>query len=231
MRDTPDLSAWLPCDRVGRKTLPGRYAICEPYLREAHSAGLFQALGGNQNTELWDFMPLGPFAARSELEAMLAFVNPAEHTESSWQTMVVRCTGSGEILGMASYMRIREAHGSAEVGAVTFSKKMQRTRIATEAMYLMARHVFADLGYRRYEWKCHHENAASMRAAVRFGFIYEGVFRNDMVVKGRNRDTAWYAITDSDWPLVDKAFTRWLAPSNFDPNGQQKSKLAVPGAG
>lgn len=227
MSDTCNLSDWKPRPRPGMCDLVGQYARCEAYQKGKHAAGLFEAFSGEENTDLWAYMPLGPFAVQSDLEGMLAHVNPETATEASWQTMVIRCAATAEVLGMASYMRIREAHGSAEVGAVTFSKKMQRTRTATEAMYLMARHVFTNLGYRRYEWKCHHENAASMRAAQRFGFTYEGVFRNDMVVKGRNRDTAWYAMTDDDWPAIDKAFIRWLEPANFGPDGQQISKLAA----
>ena len=122
-------------------------------------------------------------------------------------------------------MRIREIHGSAEVGCVAFSHALRRTPEATEAMYLMAQHLLEELGYRRYEWKCHNENAASHRAAQRFGFKFEGVFRNDMVIRGQNRDTAWYAMTDADWPNVKAAFEAWLDPSNFDAAGQQKQSL------
>lgn len=127
--------------------------------------------------------------------------------------MVIRSI-AGDSLGMCTYMRIREAHGSAEIGCVAFSPKLKRTPEATEALRLMAAHVF-DLGYRRYEWKCNNDNLASKRAAERFGFTFEGIFRNDMVVKGRSRDTAWYSITDREWPRLDAALSGWLAPSNF----------------
>ena len=130
------------------------------------------------------------------------------------------------MLGMASYMRIRPEHGSAEVGFVCFSKAMQRTPAATEAMYLMARHLFDDLGYRRYEWKCDNANEKSRRAAERLGFAFEGVFRQDMVMKGRNRDTAWYSMLDTEWPAAKAAFEAWLAPENFDGEGRQRNKLA-----
>lgn len=139
--------------------------------------------------------------------------------------MVIRCRETDEILGMASFMRLREAFGSAEVGCVAFGERLKRTRIATEAIYLMADHVFTHLGYRRFEWKCDDKNAASMRAARRFGFSYEGTFRQDMVVKGRNRDSAWFSMLDSEWPSLKAAFKAWLKVANFDERGQQKASL------
>ena len=222
-----NLENWNGCERPGLSRLVGAYAVCEPYERADHLQGLFGALGGAGNDHLWTFMPIGPFAAESDLGELLSGVNG----QLGWQTMVIRCAASNEILGMASYMRIRCEHGSAEVGAVTFSKKLQRSRIATDAMFVMAKHVFEDLGYRRYEWKCNNANGASKRAAERFGFQYEGVFRNDMVTKGQNRDTAWYAMIDSDWSAIQKAFNAWLAQVNFDGAGQQKSCLAALRAG
>lgn len=128
---------------------------------------------------------------------------------------------------MASYTRIREAHGSVEAGCVAFSHRLQRTAHATEALTLMARHVFDDLGYRRYEWKCHDANAASKRCAERFGFQFEGLFRNDMVVKGESRDTAWYSIIDAEWPALRAALAAWLAPANFAAAGRQRQPLAA----
>jgi len=225
MSDNNSLLNWKPCGRPGNSVLVGDYAVCEPYQQSRHSTGLFTALGGLDNTDLWAFMPFGPFEAAADIDSMLAHVNPEVPTEGSWQTMVIRCAATTEILGVASYMRIREVYGSAEVGAVAFSKKLQRTRIASDAMYLMARHVFDDLGYRRYEWKCHHANDASKRAAIRFGFQYEGVFRNDMIVKGKNRDTVWYAMTDDDWPLIHTGFKAWLAPENFGSDGNQRHRM------
>jgi RimJ/RimL family protein N-acetyltransferase len=127
--------------------------------------------------------------------------------------------------GVASYLRIDPAMGSIEVGAILYSPALQRSPAATEAMYLMARHVFEELGYRRYEWKCDSLNQASRRAAERLGFRYEGTFRQAWVVKGRNRDTAWYSIIDSEWPALRNAFERWLDPSNFDAAGKQRARL------
>jgi len=216
-----DLKNWKGCKRPGGERLIGKYAVCEPYEWANHGAGLFKAIGGTENIDLWNYVPIGPFNTEGALADLLARSNAA----GGWQTMVIRCAASSEILGMASYMRIREEHGSAEVGAVIFSKKLQRSRIATDAMYLMAGHVFTGLGYRRYEWKCDATNAASMGAAQRFGFQYEGIFRNEMVMKGRNRDTAWYGMTDSDWPTIQTTFEAWLAPSNFDSTGMQVYNL------
>jgi len=168
-------------------------------------------------------MPLGPFLTPE------AFRHGFEHQRaiSGWETLVIVSIATGETLGSASFMRIREAHGSCEVGCVAFGKPLQRTAEATEAMYLMAAHAFDELGYRRYEWKCNDANLASRRAAIRLGFQFEGVFRNDMVVKGENRDTAWYAMTDDDWPKTGAALQAWLDPGNFDPVGQQRESLAA----
>jgi len=218
-----DLSTWCPCARPGQATLAGTYAHLEPYDQKAHGDGLYAALCGAGNADLWQYMPAGPF---DQIADFLSLLTQA-HDMLAWQTMVIRDADTLEILGMASYMRIREDHGSAEVGCVTFSKKLQRSRIATDAMYQMARHVFVELGYRRYEWKCDNANETSKRAALRFGFCYEGIFRHDLVVKGRNRDTAWYAMTDGDWPLLEQGFTAWLDPRNFGDAGCQLTSLAV----
>jgi RimJ/RimL family protein N-acetyltransferase len=218
-----DLSNWRPCALPGQETLRGRYVRLEPYCPDTHLAGLFAAICGEEDNELWAFMPLGPFAKPEALAAVLM----GAHQKLGWNTIIIRDALGEEILGMASYMRNRPEHGSTEVGAVTFSRKLQRSRLATEAIYLMAKHVFDDLGYRRFEWKCNNANDASKRAAIRFGFSFEGVFRKDMVVKGQNRDTAWYAITEDDWPIVKKSFETWLDPQNFDAKGVQRTKLTA----
>jgi RimJ/RimL family protein N-acetyltransferase len=132
----------------------------------------------------------------------------------------------GRPLGSAAFMRIVPAHGVIEVGSITYAPRLKRTRVATEAMYLMARRAFDELGYRRYEWKCDDRNTPSKRAAARLGFRFEGVFRQHMVVRGRNRDTAWFAMTDDEWPARRAAFERWLEPANFDADGRQKARLA-----
>ena len=134
---------------------------------------------------------------------------------------------SGKAVGYASYMRIEPVHRVIEVGSILYTPRLQQTTLATEAMYLMARHVFEDLGYRRYEWKCNALNAPSRRAALRFGFTFEGIFRQHMIVKGRNRDTAWFSMLDSEWPVRKANFERWLDPSNFGADGRQKVALST----
>ena len=214
-----DLSHWTPRPTPGLSILSGRRVRLDPLDPAGHGDGLFATIGGADNS-LWEWMPVGPFATR---EALLGFLETQMQTEG-WRCMTIRAAASGEVLGMAAYMRIREAHGSAEIGCVAFGPKLSRTPEATEALYLMADHVFA-LGYRRYEWKCNVENIASKRSAERFGFVFEGIFRNDMVTKGRSRDTAWYAITDADWPRLRAALELWLAPDNFATDGSQMRTL------
>lgn len=214
-------SDWKPCERPGQWPLPGARVVLEPLDWEAHGEGLYQAVAAPDLADIWTFMPIGPFDSRKDFQKTFSRVAKA----MDWQTLVIRARTDGDVLGMASYMRLREAHGSVEVGCVAFGPALKRTPEATEAMYLMAGHVFDELGYRRYEWKCHNENDASKRAAERFGFEFEGVFRNDMIMKGRNRDTAWFAMTDTDWPPLRKAYERWLKPGNFDDQGVQKRKL------
>ena len=216
-----DLATWTPRATPGLSPLKGRLVDLEPLNAESHGDGLFDAVGGPANADIWEWMPVGPFLTRSEL---LGFLTRQRDGHERWRTMVIRASDSGIILGMATYMRIREAHGSAEIGCVAFGPRLKRTPQATEALALMASHVFA-LGYRRYEWKCNNDNLASKRAAERFGFTFEGIFRNDMVTKGRSRDTAWYAITDAEWPQLAAALASWLAPSNFatEDGAQQRS--------
>ena len=212
-----DLSTWTPRPSPGLAALDGKRVRLEPLDWDKHGPGLFQATGGEANAGIWTWMPVGPFPTPDSLAAFLARQAKAE----GWRTMTIASKTTNEILGMATYMRIREAHGSAEIGCVAFGPKLKRTPEATEAFALMARHVFIDLGYRRYEWKCNFENEASKRAALRFGFAFEGVFRNDMVTKGRSRDTAWYSLTDTEWPAVDAALALWLSNDNFAKDGTQ----------
>jgi RimJ/RimL family protein N-acetyltransferase len=212
-----DLSSWTPRPSPGLVALDGASVRLDPLDWAAHGAGLFAALGGEANAGIWTHMPAGPFAEADALRRMLE----ASASREGWKTMVARSIPDGAVLGMATYMRIREAHGSAEIGCVAFGPNLRRTRQATEVFRLMAAHVFNDLGYRRYEWKCSQANAASKRAAERFGFVFEGVFRQDMVMKGISRDTAWYSIIDAEWPALDAALGRWLAPANFAADGSQ----------
>ncbi|WP_262693747.1 GNAT family N-acetyltransferase [Kordiimonas aquimaris] len=216
-------SNWQPCKTPGETNLVGVSSCLEPYSDADHLTGLFEAVAGPGNDDIWQYMPLGPFENSEAFAQALAYTR--QHI--GWKTMVIKCTATQTIRGMASYMRLRPEHGSVEVGCIAFGKKLKRTFAATEAMFLMMCHVFDDLGYRRYEWKCNNANDASKNAAVRFGFVFEGVFRNDMIVHGASRDTAWYSITDDEWPAVKAMFQAWLKPENFDQHGNQLQKLST----
>ena len=216
-----DLSNWAAKSEPMLGTVQGRFVQIDRAKFPQDAEALFAAIGGAHNDDLWRFIPFGPFDQAAALGEGMALVADRQN----WMTYVFSAPETGEILGMASYMRIRPEAGSAEIGCIMFSKTLQQTPAATEAMYLTARHVFEDLGYRRYEWKCNDGNEASKRAAIRLGFHFEGVFRQDMVVKGENRDTAWYSIIDREWPKVKAAFEAWLAPENFDEQTRQKRSL------
>jgi RimJ/RimL family protein N-acetyltransferase len=213
---------WKGCDAPDMPSTAGDYVRIDRLQHDLDGPELFAAIGGPENDALWQYIPFGPFDSGESLIGILAYMEQSH----GWQTLVFRGNASGEVLGMASYMRVRPEAGSAEVGGVVFSTALQRTPAATETIYLMARHVFDDLGYRRFEWKCDSENAGSESAARRFGFEAEGVFRQDMVVKGRSRDTAWFSMLDREWPLLRSAFEQWLAPTNFDAAGVQRRRLA-----
>lgn len=215
-----DLSAWTPRPTPGLVALDGLRARVEPFDWDTHGDELFAAVGGAHREELWRHMPVGPFPEPKDLADFFAHAWDVEH----WRIMAIRSLRSGRVTGCFAYMRIREAHGSVEIGCVAFGSELSRTAEATEALRLAAAHVFS-LGYRRYEWKCNAVNDASKRSAERFGFTFEGVFRNDMVMKGRSRDTAWYSITGAEWPGLDAALIGWLAPANFGGDGQQLQTL------
>lgn len=202
----------------------GRFVTVTPYDAARDADALFAALCGTPALDaLWTHLPIGPFASAADLAAALA--KRASDPVNQSRFHVFRRPTDETPHGMSSFMRLRPEHGSAEIGAVVFGPTFQRTPAATEAMFILIRHIFADLGYRRLEWKCDTRNAASARAGARFGFLPEGVFRNDMWVKGRSRDTAWFAMTDTDYPRVAAAFVRWLDPQNFDASGQQRQTL------
>lgn len=222
-----DLIDWKGCAAPDMPSVCGRFAAITPADFSLDAGPLFGAIGGAENEALWRYIPFGPFESAEALGAAMTFVADAQN----WRTHIIREAASERALGMASFMRLRPEHGSAEVGCIVYSPALQRSAVATEAMYLMASHIFDDLGYRRYEWKCDAANAASQKAAKRLGFSFEGVFRNDMVIKGRNRDTAWFSMTDEDWPTVRAGFEAWLEPSNFDERGGQRRSLTEIRAG
>jgi len=170
---------------------------------------------------IWTYLPDGPYESAERLRQMLMWASDSE--DPLYFALVP--AGRREPLGIASYLRIDTTSGVVEIGHIWFGPQLQRTTAATEAIYLLASHVFDQCGYRRLEWKCNALNAASRRAAQRFGFSFEGVFRKHQVVKGRNRDTAWYAIVDDDWPAVRSGFQAWLQPGNFDGSGRQRQTL------
>lgn len=217
MTELSSLGPWL---RPNFGETAGRYTKVMPFSIEAHGDALFAVLGGTTNTERWRYIPHEVPLAATNLNKWIE----EKAAELGWQSYVI-FDETNNVAGMSSYMRHREAHGSVEIGAIMFGPSLARQRAATEAMYLFMKHVFDDLSYRRYEWKCHAENNASARAAERLGFTYEGTFRQDMVMKGRNRDTCWYSIIDSEWPLIKQAFETWLRPDNFDDDGQQRGSL------
>lgn len=192
----------------------------EPLDPARHGDDLFAASQGAEDT--WRYLAYGPFAGREEFIRWLESRAPVDDP----LTFAIIDRETGTARGLTSLMRIVPEHGVIEVGHIWISPALQRTRQATEALYVQARHVFDELGYRRFEWKCDTENGGSRRAAERFGFVFEGVFSQHMVVKGRNRDTAWYSIIDSEWPSRRAAFEAWLAPANFDGEGRQVRSLA-----
>ncbi|KAI1418600.1 putative acetyltransferase, GNAT family [Hypoxylon sp. FL1857] len=210
--------------------LAGRYVTLVG-LSAQHANALYPHISGPGNAHLWDYMSDGPYddinVFRASVEAKAATKDPVFYAilSNNQDASTVDNNQSGEVVGMASYLRIEPNHRCIEVGNIMYSPLLQRTPAATEAMYLMARHVFEDLGYRRYEWKCNSLNAPSRRAALRLGFTFEGLFRKHMIVKGNNRDTAWYSMVDDEWPSVKQALEAWLDPFNFDSEGEQIKRL------
>lgn len=205
-----------PAQRPGPVTLAGRYGRVER-LSAQHAASLREA---TRSDDVWTYMAVGPFATAAAfsdwVSSRLAADDPYFYTIFD---------PAGRALGVAALMEVRPANRVIEVGHIAYGPALQRTPLATEAQYLLARYAFETLGFRRYEWKCNALNAPSRRAALRFGFTFEGIFRQHMIVKGRSRDTAWYAMLDSEWPARKAAFERWLAPENFDDGGQQRKRL------
>ena len=213
---------WEPAKRPDRTPLRGRYAELRPVDPPGDAEALFSV---SRDPGIWTYLFDGPYLSVDEFRAMLEAAAPLE--DPFRYTIVPRPSGQPE--GTASYLRITPEHGTIEIGNIWFGTPLRRTTAATEAIYLLAANAFDTLGYRRLEWKCNALNAPSRRAADRFGFRFEGVFERHMVVKGHNRDTAWYAITDDRWPGVRAAFEAWLSPSNFDADGRQRAALDASG--
>jgi RimJ/RimL family protein N-acetyltransferase len=216
------LPDWSPRPLPPRAALEGRHCRVEPLKPERHAEELFEAFSRSDPTN-WTYLPdyMGPYTAPSDwrqwIESAFASDDPL------WYAIMDKA--SGRAVGMAAYLRMDAKSGVIEVGGLNYSKALQRKRAATEAMYLMMRRAFDELGYRRYEWKCDALNAPSRAAAERLGFTYEGIFRQHMVYRGRSRDSAWFSITDQEWPNVRKALEDWLEPNNFDAQSRQKASL------
>lgn len=211
---------WRPARLPARESLQGQTVRLESLDPSRHGDDLFRATAGADST--WDYLAYGPFSGRDEFMRWLDQRAPL--ADPFTYAIVDREVGAAR--GLTSLMRIDAPNGVIEVGHIWLSPPLQRTRQATEALYLQARYVFDELGYRRFEWKCDALNEPSRRAAERFGFVYEGTFRQHMVIKDRNRDTAWFSIVDAEWPSRRAAFETWLSADNFDDGGRQRRSLA-----
>jgi RimJ/RimL family protein N-acetyltransferase len=219
-RPVGELLDWSHAARPERGALRGRYVVMRPLDARADAEALHEA---GSDPAIWTYLPYGPFETPAELEEMLAVAQASDDP-----LFLTFCPLPEERpAGVASYLRITPEHGVIEIGHIWLGTALQRTRAATEGIYLLAANAFDRLGYRRFEWKCDALNAASRDAAARYGFRFEGVFRKHQVNKGRNRDTAWFAITDDEWPRLRDAYERWLDPANFDEAGRQRTALSV----
>lgn len=217
----PVLPDWRPPSLPPRAILSGSYCQIEPLQPDLHAADLSTAWADDGEGLDWTYMAFGPFDSSG------AFREWADEWSQKEDTLYYAIVDTATQLptGIVSYLRMDPSNGSIEVGGIVYSGRLKRSRAATEVIFLLAQNVF-ELGYRRLEWKCDSLNAPSRRAALRLGFSFEGLFRQAVVYKGRNRDTAWYSILDGDWPELRRAYQRWLDPGNFDGSGKQKSALS-----
>ncbi len=217
------VEGWTARPRPARTPMAGRYCRVEPVDVERHAAGLFEAYSDAPDGRDWTYL----FAERpGDSAAFGNYLRSAAASDDPLHFTIVDLA-TGAAVGTAALMRIEPVHGVIEVGSIAYSPRLKQTRAGTEAMYLMMRRAFDELGYRRYEWKCDSLNAPSRAAAHRLGFTFEGIFRQAIVYKNRNRDTAWYSIIDTEWPQLRAAFEGWLAPGNFDANGRQRRSLSA----
>ncbi|HET7509473.1 MAG TPA: GNAT family protein [Solirubrobacterales bacterium] len=213
---------WEPVEPPKRAPLEGERVLLRPVDAAADAEAFFSATHPPAaGEEIWRYMFDGPYGSAAEMRRAMESIEAVD--DPLFFTIVPR--GDERPLGRAAYMRIEPGHGVIEIGGILFAPELQRTAAAAEAIFLLARHAFDELGYRRFEWKCDARNEASRRAAARFGFTYEGTFRQHMVIKDRNRDTAWFAITEGEWPQIRAGFETWLAPENFDGAGRQRRRL------
>jgi RimJ/RimL family protein N-acetyltransferase len=215
--------SWLPRQPPPLVAMSGRFCRVEPIDSARHGEALYVAYTADRDGRLWTYLPWGPYPRPEELCAQI----DAVRTSGARPEYALIDLASGRPFGQASYLNIDPVAGSIEVGGIVYAPAFQRGIAATEAMYLMMRRAFEELGYRRYAWQCNSLNARSRAAATRLGFTFEGVWRQANVHKGRNRDTAWFSILDGEWPAIKTAFERWLAPKNFDAEGRQRMRLSV----
>ena len=218
---TAHLACWTGAQPPERVVLDGRYTRLEPLDPARHGDALYRAVSGDEAARLHRYLPDAAPASRAAFNEWMAAKTPSE--DPLFFAVIDKATGQVE--GRQSLMDINAAHGSAEVGHILWGPRIARSRVATEAFFLMADYAFG-LGYRRWQWRCNAANAPSRRAAERFGYTFEGIFRQHMVVKGENRDTAWFSITDKEWPRLRAGYLAWLDPANFDDRGRQRGKLA-----
>lgn len=216
-----DLSDWKGCPAPERVTLEGQHVTIVPLSAADHGKPLFDLIKDPSEHFMWDYMSVGPFKTFEKFETQIKGWQQSD--EPLFFTILKKA--DQRPIGAYSLLRINPAQGTIEIGFIWFTKELRKTIAATEALYLMADYCLTTLEYRRYEWKCNNLNEASKRAATRLGFTFEGVFRQSMVVKGKNRDTAWFSIIDSEWPRLRDGYLEWLSPDNFDENEKQKRSL------
>jgi RimJ/RimL family protein N-acetyltransferase len=214
---------WSTRERPARIVIEGKHCRLEPVDVERHLDDLFEAYSAADDGRDWTYLFSEPF---TDIDVFKRYLTQVAASPDPLHYTVID-TARNKAVGTLALMRIEPVHGVIEVGSVTFSPLLKQTRISTEAQYLLMRYAFDDLKYRRYEWKCDSLNAPSRKTAQRLGFEFEGIFRQAIVYKGRNRDTAWYAIIDRDWPRIKQAFERWLSDDNFDADGKQRASLAT----
>jgi RimJ/RimL family protein N-acetyltransferase len=217
-----EVKNWQHSTRPSRVTMRGRFCVLELLNIDIHANKIYEALSIENKGESWTYLPYGPFDTCDQFKIWLK----EKMQDQSILLYAIFDIKKMTPIGIAGYLNITPIHGVIEVGHLHFSKLLQRTPAATEAMYLMMSHAFDDLKYRRYEWKCNSLNQASRNAALRLGFQFEGIFRQNHVFKNRNRDTAWFSIIDSEWPEIKNRFLRWLSPDNFDVDNKQIKKLS-----
>ena len=216
------LPGWTACPRPPRAAMAGRYCRVEPIDPDRHAADLHDANLTDREGRIWTYLAYGPFATLADYRDWMQKTGLGDDP----LVPAILDGRTARAVGVASFLRMDPPVGVIEVGHINYSPALQGTTAATEAMYLMMRRVFDELGYRRYEWKCDALNAPSRAAAERLGFVFEGIFRQATIYKGRNRDTAWYSIVDGEWPRLRHAFERWLDPANFDAQGRQRARLS-----